>query len=172
MDTYDYVVAPITDGIPCVDPEMLGEVIDRLMEIADLDCDVILAPEAMGIPLAVPLSLRSGIPFSVVRKKKYGLPGEVEVDQVTGYSRGSLYINGIRDTERVVVVDDIVSTGGTLRCILSTLRRMDVRIVDVIAVLEKGNGRPSLERELGLRIKTLLRVEVRDGKAVVTEPLP
>jgi adenine phosphoribosyltransferase len=169
MGAYDYVVAPITDGVPRMEPDMLEEVIDRVMEIADLDCDLILAPEAMGIPVAVSLSLRTGIPFAVVRKRRYGLPGEIEVDQVTGYSRCAMYINGLRKDDRVVVVDDIVSTGGTMRCILSTLKRLGVPIVDVVAVLEKGNGRAVLEKELGVHIKTLLRVEVRDGQ-VVTEP--
>jgi adenine phosphoribosyltransferase len=172
MDTYEYVIAPITDGIPCVEPELLREIVDRILEIVDLDCDLILAPEAMGIPVAVALSLRTGVPFAVVRKRRYGLPGEVEVDQVTGYSNCAMYINGLRTSDRVVVVDDIISTGGTMRCIISTLQRMGVKIVDIIAVLEKGGGKQALEEELGVRIKTLLRLEVRDGRPLVSDPAP
>ncbi|MDW5563362.1 MAG: hypoxanthine/guanine phosphoribosyltransferase [Methanomassiliicoccus sp.] len=171
-EDYSYVVTPITDGVPRVDPLMLAEITDGIMAVADLDCDLILGPEAMGIPVAVSLSLRTGIPYAVVRKRRYGLPGEVELEQVTGYSRCTMYLNGVGSGDRVVIVDDIVSTGGTLRCVVSTLRRVGVRIVDVVAVLEKGGARPALERELGVRIKTLLRVEVRNGRAVVSEPLP
>ena len=46
--------------------------------------------EAMGIHLATALSLETGIPFVVVRKRQYGLPGEVAVHQTTGYSQGEL----------------------------------------------------------------------------------
>ncbi len=172
MGSYDYAVTPITDGIPRVDPRALREAIDRIMRIADLDCDVILAPEAMGIPIAVPLSLRTGVPYAIVRKRRYGLPGEVEVDQSTGYSRCAMFINGVKAGDKVVIVDDILSTGGTLRCIVAMLQRMGVRIVDIVAVLEKGDARPALERELGMRIKTLLRIDIRDAKVVVSDPLP
>ena len=47
----------------------------------------------MGIHLATALSLEVGVPFVVVRKRKYGLPGELAVHQTTGYSKGELYIN-------------------------------------------------------------------------------
>lgn len=172
LGSYDYAVTPITDGIPRVDPRSLREVVDRIMGMADLDCDVILAPEAMGIPIAVPLSLRTGVPYAIVRKRRYGLPGEVEIDQATGYSRCAMFINGLNRGDRAVIVDDVLSTGGTLRCIVTTLQRMGVSIVDIVVVLEKGDARPALERELGVRIKTLLRIEVRDAKVIVSDPLP
>ena len=49
----------------------------------------------MGIPLATALSIKTGIPFVVVRKRSYGLEGECQVHQQTGYSENELYINGI-----------------------------------------------------------------------------
>ena len=74
---YDYFVHPLTDGIPAMDPMILNEIMSQIMSIANLDCDLLLAPEAMGIPIIVPISLRTGIPYGVVRKRRYGLPGEV-----------------------------------------------------------------------------------------------
>jgi adenine phosphoribosyltransferase len=44
---------------------------------------------------------------------------------------------------------------------------MGVRIVDIIVVVEKGDNREKLETELNVKIKTLVKVEVRDGKLVV-----
>ncbi|MBI0583654.1 MAG: adenine phosphoribosyltransferase [Methanomassiliicoccus sp.] len=169
---YSYIVSPLTDGIPFMEAEVLEEVIDRMVEIADLDCDRLVAPEAMGIPLVVPLSLHTGIPYVVVRKRSYGLPGEVSVCQVTGYSTCQMYINGLREGDRVVLVDDILSTGGTLRSIVTALRSMGVEVVDTVVVLEKGDGRAALERELGMCIKTLLRVDVLGGRVVTSAPRP
>jgi adenine phosphoribosyltransferase len=167
MGSYDYFVHPITDGIPQMDPEVLAEVLEGFKEVGDFHCDVIIAPEAMGIPIAVPLSLELGIPYNVVRKKRYGLPGEVAVSQVTGYSKSQMFINGISEGERVTVVDDVVSTGGTLRAVIKALQYIGADIVDVIVAVEKGECKEELERELGLRIKALVRVEVRQGRVVL-----
>jgi adenine phosphoribosyltransferase len=164
---YDYFIHPITDGIPRVDPALLAEVVQAMLGVGDFDCDLILAPEAMGIPLAVPLSQHLGVPFAVVRKRRYGLPGEIEVGQTTGYSKGRLYINGVRAGDRVVIVDDVLSTGGTLRPLVLALREAGAEVVDVLVVVEKGGNRPALERELGMPVHTLVRVEVRGGRLVV-----
>jgi adenine phosphoribosyltransferase len=167
MGRYDYFVNPITDGIPKMDPMVLAEVLDGIKEVGDFHCNVIVAPEAMGIPLAVPLSLELGIPYNVVRKKRYGLLGEVAVSQVTGYSKAEMYINGISKGERVMVVDDVVSTGGTLLAVIKALQHIGAEIVDVIVVVEKGDSKADLERQVGLRIKSLVKVEVRQGRLVV-----
>ena len=167
MGSYDYFVNPITDGIPRMDPMVLAEVLEGFKAIGDFHCDVIVSPEAMGIPLAVPLSLELGIPYSVVRKKRYGLPGEVAVSQVTGYSKGQMYVNGIGAGDKVVIVDDVVSTGGTLLAVIKALRHIGAEIVDVIVAVEKGEGKAKLEMELGLRIKSLVKVEVREGRLVL-----
>ncbi|HLE97683.1 MAG TPA: hypoxanthine/guanine phosphoribosyltransferase [Candidatus Thermoplasmatota archaeon] len=163
---YDYFVHPLTDGIPEVDPDVLQEVVLDILAVADLRVDRILTAEAMGIPLATALSLETGLPFSVVRKRRYGLPGEIELSQETGYSKGALYVNGLRPGARVLIVDDVVSTGGTLDCLLTGLAKAGVDVVDVVVVFEKGDGRRMLEDKHKRRVKTLLRVAVRDGKVV------
>ena len=159
MGEYDYVVHPITDGIPRVDPGELTEIIEVMA--ADLpEYDVIVTAEAMGIPLATALSLRTGKPFTIIRKRKYGLRGEVAVDQETGYSRGRLFINGLGKGDRILFVDDILSTGGTLRAILAALRDMGVEVAGVVIVVEKGDGsvRRGLEEEFGVGIRTLVSI--------------
>lgn len=164
---YDYFVHPITDGIPRMDPSILAEVLDVMEGMMDHDVDLIVAPEAMGIPLAVPLSLRTGIPYNVVRKRRYGLPGEVSVEQSTGYRKGDMHINGLKAGDRVLLVDDVISTGGTLRAIVLALRRMGVQVMDIIVVVQKGDKVEELERELGIKIRTLVKVSVHKGKVKV-----
>jgi adenine phosphoribosyltransferase len=164
---YDYFVHPLTDGVPRMDPRVLAEVLEGFKEVGDFHCDLILAPEAMGIPIAVPLSLELGIPYSVARKRSYGLPGEVALDQVTGYSKGEMYVNGVGRGDRVMLVDDVISTGGTLRAIILALRGIGAELVDVVVAVEKGGLRAQLEQELGVRIKSLVKVEVRHGRLVV-----
>jgi adenine phosphoribosyltransferase len=164
---YQYFVHPITDGIPEGDPEVLEEVVDAIVATIDLNCDKIVTAESMGFPLAAALSLRTGIPYVFVRKRKYGLPGEISLQQTTGYSGSDMYINFIEEGDRVVFVDDVLSTGGTLTAIIKTLRGIGADVVDILTVFEKVGVREQLEEELGARIKTLVQVEVVDGKVVV-----
>lgn len=164
---YNYFVHPITDGIPLVEAELMEEVAEEISKIADLDVDKIVCIEAMGIHIATALSLKMNIPFVVVRKRFYGLEGEVDVHQVTGYSTGELYINGVSEGERVMVVDDVVSTGGTMAAVLNALKGMGVKVADVIAVIEKGEGREIVERETGFEVKTLLKVNIKNGKVII-----
>ncbi|MCJ2533454.1 MAG: purine phosphoribosyltransferase family protein [Candidatus Thermoplasmatota archaeon] len=164
---YDYIVHPITDGIPRMDPRILTEVTDAMAEVGNFDCDVILTIEALGIPLATALSLKTGKPYSVVRKKMYGLPGEVNLSQVTGYSKSTLFINGLKAGDKVVIVDDVISTGGTMWALVDALKKMQVQVSDILVVLEKTDRKSEIERKIGQPIKTFVKVHVIDGKVVV-----
>lgn len=161
---YDYFVHPLTDGVPRVHPALLKEVVDEIAAIAERRIDLILTAEAMGIPLATALSERTGVPFAIVRKRSYGLPGELTVHQTTGYSTSQLYMNGVQPGNRVLFVDDVISTGGTLGAIIEAVGRAGARLVDIVVVFEKGAGRAKVEEQYNVKVKTLLRVDVRDGR--------
>jgi adenine phosphoribosyltransferase len=166
---YNYFVHPITDGIPLTNPELLEEVAEAVSKIIDESVDKIVCMEAMGIHLATALSIKTRIPFLVIRKRKYGLNGEIGVHQATGYSEGELYINGLKKGDRVVVIDDVISTGGTMQAVLNALQVMGVEIVDVVTVIEKGKGKGIVEKNTKLKIKTLVKVDVKDGKVVIVD---
>jgi adenine phosphoribosyltransferase len=161
---YEYFVHPITDGIPLGDPEVLEEVTEAMIAMADLDCDRIVTAESMGFPLAASLSLATGIPYVFIRKREYGLPGEISVKQVTGYSGSDMFVNNLAEGDRIVFVDDVLSTGGTLRAIVHALRSLKAILVDVVMVFNKNPDKAKLEEELGIRINTLLDVRVVNGK--------
>lgn len=167
-DGYQYFVHPLTDGIPFIEPALLREIAGEVRSLVDFrDVDRIVTVEAMGIPLATAISLDSGVPISVVRKRRYGFPDEQEIGQSTGYSKGSLYVNGLRRGDRIVFVDDVISTGGTLGPLLRAFRAMGIEVKDIVIAVEKGNGKALLEKEQGVKIRTLERIEVRDGRVRV-----
>lgn len=166
FDDYQYLVHPVTDGIPLVDPPLMEEIVEGIQTVADLGrVDKIVAPEAMGIHHATALSLETGIPFVVVRKRSYGLDGEVAVHQRTGYAESELYINNVQPGDRVVFIDDMFSTGGTLEAVCSALLDIGADLVDVVVVLCRG----PVETELPVDVKWLLEVEVVDGEVIVHE---
>lgn len=168
---YQYFVHPLTDGIPAIEPALLDEIVDDFCKIADFSkVQRIVTVEAMGIPVATALSLHTDIPVSVIRKRKYGLPGEVEIGQNTGYSKGSIFVNGLSAGAKVIFVDDVISTGGTLAPLLRAFKDMRVEVRDILVVVEKGDGRARIEKEFGLRVKTLARIAVVDGRVRLEHP--
>lgn len=165
---YDYFVHPISDGIPLVEPELLKEISKCIEDNIDLSkIDKIVAVESMGIHIATALSLQTGIPFLVIRKREYGLEGERKVYQKTGYGSSNLYINNINKGDNILLVDDVISTGGTLKTLINTLNDMDVNINNILAVIEKGEGKKIVEEELGVSVITLVKMDVIDGKVVI-----
>lgn len=164
---YNYFVNPISDGVPAMEPKMLRELALAVHKYANLDIDKIVAVEAMGIHLATALSLTTDIPFVVIRKRQYGLEGESEVYQKTGYGSSNLYINDLHPGEKILLIDDVVSTGGTLIALIDTLKDLGLDIKSIVAVIEKGEGKKIVEKETGMDVLSIVKLDVVDGKVVI-----
>jgi adenine phosphoribosyltransferase len=168
-DGYHYFVHPISDGVPMLRPELLREIVIKIIRKAELDdIDKIVTPAAMGIHISTAVSLMTDIPLVVVRKRKYGLDGEVSLSQVTGYSENEMYVNDVYEGDRVLVLDDVLSTGGTLAALTGALEDIGAEICDVVSVIKKDNGTNELD-EAGYDAKTLINVKVVDGEVVITD---
>ena len=165
---YQYFIHPLADGIPSIDPKMLGAAADAMISKCDFDCDLIVTAETMGIPIATAVSMKLGIPYTVVRKRKYGLPGEVDIAQYTGYSKNSMYINGPKKGDRVVIIDDVLSTGGTMKAIINALKNtIGCTIVDAAVIFGKSDADDAIFREFGVRVKRLVDARIENGRVVV-----
>ena len=164
---YNYFVNPISDGVPAMNPLMLRELALAVHKYADLDVDKIVAVEAMGIHLATALSLATDIPFVVIRKRQYGLPGEKEVYQKTGYGSSNLYVNDLHEGEKILLIDDVVSTGGTMVALIRTLEDMGLDLKSVVAIIDKGEGKEIVKKETGRDVLSLVKLDVIDGKVVI-----
>ncbi len=165
---YPYFIHPVTDGVPRMDPEVLKAIVELTVERVDWSqIDVLLGIEAMGLPLAAPLSMATGVPLVVARKRSYGLEGEVKIDQATGYSKGVMYLNDIKEGERVAILEDVLSTGGTLEAVIEGVHRAGAEVTEIVAVVEKGGGLKRLQdMHPDVRIQSLVRLEM-DGAQVV-----
>jgi len=157
---YSYLIHPITDGIPEIQPEMLREIVSEMKKRIEKcgPIDKIVTIEAMGIPLATVLSLDMNIPFTIIRKRKYELPGEVCVEQKTGYSKSKLYINGLKKGDNVVIVDDLISTGGTLKVVLSAMKDIGVNVKGVIVAVDKDDCVGMIRKEFDVQIISLVQI--------------
>ncbi len=164
-DGYEYIVHPISNGVPMLDPALLREVVVEITRVADLDVDKIVAPEAMGIHIATALSLQTDIPLVVIRKRPYGLDGEVSLHKTTGYSESEMYINDIEPDDRLLIVDDLLSTGGTMTAICDALDEIGAEIADIVIVIKKTGG--SEFDDSGHEATSLVEISVDNGEAVI-----
>jgi len=169
IEDYHYFIHPLSDGLPLVEQELLQEVVKAVEKRANLECDYILTAQSMGFPLAAALSMETGLPYKFIRKRKYGLDGEIPISQSTGYSEDEMYLNFVEKGDNVFLIDDVLSTGGTLKSIIKALQNLDVNICDVMVVFEKVGAKEKLEEELGVKIKSLLKVKMDGSEVKIVE---
>jgi adenine phosphoribosyltransferase len=146
----------------------LREIVIRIIRKAEIDdVDKIVTPAAMGIHISTAVSLMTDIPLVVIRKREYGLDGEAALSQQTGYAENEMYINDVDPGDRVLVLDDVLSTGGTMRAVLDALDGIDADVVDTVAVIKKAG--PNELDDSGHHVKTLINVRVEDGEVVIVD---
>jgi len=110
-------------------------------------CDYLIAPEAKAIPLVYEMSRQSGIPYLLARKKaKAYMSGifRVDVQSITTAGTQTLVID-TADAERmkgkkVVIIDDVISTGESLRAMETLVNKAEGQIVGKMAVLAEGDA--------------------------------
>jgi len=165
---YPYVVHPLMDGVPRCDPALLRAFLDWALRQDILkDATILAAPEAMGLPLVASLSLATGIPYVVIRKRRYDLPGEEVAYCETGYGENCLHVNDCWPDDRVVLVDDVISTGNTLDAILATLATMGVPVEGALVFLDKGTKRATMSKRHKVPIRAMRTVKVEGGKVKI-----
>ncbi|KDE59301.1 adenine phosphoribosyltransferase [Halostagnicola sp. A56] len=166
-DDYEYLVHPISNCVPVLEPSLLREVVTRIVRAADLEnVDKIVTPAAMGIHISTAVSLTTDIPLVVIRKREYGLEGEVSLTQETGYSKSEMYINDVDQDDNVLLLDDMLSTGGTLRAITEALESIGTNIVDIVVAMRKVDGGDAMV-DSEYDVSSLLDIVVRDGEVTV-----
>jgi adenine phosphoribosyltransferase len=163
---YNYFIHPITDGVPIVDPALLREVCTAMIKVLDLTgVEKIVVVEAMGIHIGSVLSTMTDIPMTIMRKREYKLPCEIAVHQTTGYSKGELYLNGVYNGDRVVIIDDVISTGGTMKALLKALEIAGAEVVDICIAIQRGDP------DIGRPYKSLVKIEVTEKVHIVEQHL-
>lgn len=164
---YAYFVNPLSDGVPRISPELMDLVASSIGNMVNWEhVDIILGIEAMGIPIATLLSSKMKKPMVIARKRSYGLNGEVCINQSTGYSKGEIFINDLNPGERVLIVDDVLSTGGTMKSIIEGVKATNAIIEKIIIIFEKGDGLQKLREKTNENIESLIRVDMDEDRVV------
>jgi adenine phosphoribosyltransferase len=142
------------------DSALFEDVIEVLAEHAvALGTDKIAGIESRGFLFGVPISLRLGIPFVAVRKKGK-LPGETIAAEYAleyGNSHLELQADAVRPGERVLIVDDLLATGGTAAATASLVEELGGTVagLQVLVELEALSGRDAVDSHSVFALLTL-----------------
>lgn len=126
------------------------EATERFVEFAkEVNADVIVGPESRGFIFGCPVSYALGIGFVPVRKPGK-LPREtVSVSYDLEYGSNELHIHkdGIKPGQRVLIIDDLLATGGTIEATVSLVRELggEVAGCGFLIELEDLQGRDKLQ---------------------------
>ncbi len=143
------------------DADGLKLAIDSMQDlIKDVDYDVVVGTESRGFIFGVPIAYNQHKPFVPVRKKGK-LPCETieaEYDLEYGSAVIEMHKDSIKPGQKVVIVDDLIATGGTIKASIELIESLGGEVVKVIFLMELAglNGRAKLE---GYDIGTVIRYE-------------
>jgi adenine phosphoribosyltransferase len=118
--------------------------------------EAVVSPEPGGHMWGLLTAFQLGLECYVLRAPSQQIPSSAAaVARKTAFSRGELLMPSIRPGRRVVIVDDVVSSGGTLVTITQTLRHVAVDVVGAQLIVAKGQAWRALEQAQGLRVSCL-----------------
>ncbi len=107
-------------------------------KIKDLDFDVIVAPESRGFIFGMPLAYVLNKSFVPVRKKGK-LPSKT-IEQSYDLEYGSeilqIHEDSIIQGQKVVIIDDLLATGGTIEAIVKLVERLGGKVVKICCLIE------------------------------------
>ena len=138
-------------------PQAWAYTIDSMAKsISAFRPDMLIGIDARGFLIASPLAIQMNLPLGMIRKKGK-LPGEVlRHEYVLEYGSDSIEIqpNLIPDGARIVLVDDLLATGGTLAAAETLVDKAGAKIVAHAVIIELGflGGREKLSKPVHTEI--------------------
>jgi orotate phosphoribosyltransferase len=139
LDKYRFETDPaLLDG--------LGREIAAELAVHAPDAQLLAGPELGAVPLAAVASVRTGLPFVIVRKeaKEYGTAKRLE----------GVFEPG----QRVCVVEDVVTSGGALLSAVDALRAAGLNVSAAICVVDRQEGGAEAIAARGVRLASLFTV--------------
>lgn len=133
------------------DPDGLHLAIDDMQEkIKDLDFDVVVAPESRGFIFGMPIAYNMRKSFVPVRKKGK-LPCETistTYDLEYGQATIEIHKDAIKPGQKVIIVDDLMATGGTIEAMIRLIEELGGEVVKICCLLELAGleGRQRLKK--------------------------
>ncbi len=143
------------------DPDGLKLAIDSMIQLLDgTDFDVVAGTESRGFMFGVPIAYQLGKAFIPVRKKGK-LPCEtISAEYALEYGTAEIEIHkdAIKPGQRVVLVDDLIATGGTIEASIRLVEQLGGKVAKVIFLMELA-GLKGREKLAGYEVASVISYE-------------
>jgi orotate phosphoribosyltransferase len=129
------------------DPVLLDEIAERMAPLVPEGTEVLAGLEMGGIPVVTALGRHTGLPCAFVRKtaKAYGTRRLAEGADVAGH--------------RVLIIEDVVTTGGQIALSTEELRTLGADVREALCVIDRGQGGGEALAAQGIRLLSLLTAD-------------
>ena len=121
--------------------QLMAEKIQASGKIYDRIAGVVLG----SVPLAAALSLAVGIPYVMVRKEK------------KDHGTSKLIEGELNKGDKVLVVEDVITSAGSVISAVAVLREAGAEVEDIISVIDRGAGGTENLKEIGVALKSLVK---------------
>lgn len=131
------------------EPQILEDVIDEFAKFTkEIGATVIVGAESRGYLFSVPLSLKTKLPFVLIRKPNK-LPRdvhEVSYDSEYGSSKVQIHKDSLNENDKVIIIDDLLASGGTVLAIEKLVEKSGAKVVGnaFLIELEQFGAKPKL----------------------------
>ncbi len=143
------------------DAEGLQLAVNTMQEkVRDLDYDVVVGPESRGFIFGTPIAYNNKKPFVLIRKAGK-LPREtVSISYDLEYGRATIEMHkdSIKPGQRVLIVDDLIATGGTTEAMIRLIEQLGGAVVGVVVLIELA-GLKGREKIAGYRLESAICYE-------------
>ena len=133
------------------DAEGFKLAVDELIKLLDgVDFDVVVGAESRGFIFGAPIAYALGKPFVLVRKKGKLPCDTIEEEYALEYGKATIemHTDALKSGQKVVIVDDLIATGGTIEAAAKLVEKLGGEVVKAIFLLELAglNGRARLSK--------------------------
>ncbi len=129
------------------DPQLLKRIGEHLANLVPKETQRLAAPELGAVLLGGAVSMETGLPLLLVRKEP------------KGYGTGKQLEGRFTPGERVTVIEDVVTTGGDSLRSIQGLRDAGLDVIQLVVVLDRGEGGEENIREARIPYSPLFRVQ-------------
>jgi adenine/guanine phosphoribosyltransferase-like PRPP-binding protein len=156
----NFLINPLIDHVPTTPYELVEDAINELCKLTDFSkANKIAGEEDRGGFITALVAYRQKLPFGLLKWNPVGLDGQISVDFRNAYAEGKMYLNGVQKGDNVIIVEDLVDSGGTIIAMIELFKKAEVNIVDIIALAEKAEykGVERIKKETGYEVKHLVK---------------
>jgi len=167
---YKYIILPFDIKAVPNDIRILSEALQSEITktLEGRDFDKIVTIESKGILISTLIALNLNKPLYIIRKRSLHLAGEIKVEKSTGYEKSDVYINDLHEGDKIIIVDDLISTGGTLKAILGALHEIKCLIKGIFVIFDKPDygGSKYIRKNYSIPLKTLIKIKIKENNEI------